>query len=200
MAARNAADGGSGLPGPPFFRHAPNPSATATHQDTDMKLDAYDIRILATLQRDGRITKLKLAEEIGLSPSPCWERMKRLQEAGFIRGFHADVDVAKVVRATTVFVEVTLNSHGAEDFERFEAAVHDVPEIVECQAIGGGADYIMKVVTTDIEAYQALIDRLLAAKVGIGRYFTYIVTKPVKRPRGAPLAHLMEQAGKPLGG
>jgi Lrp/AsnC family transcriptional regulator of ectoine degradation len=163
-----------------------------------MKLDAYDIRILATLQRDGRITKLKLAEQIGLSPSPCWERMKRLQEAGYIRGFHADVDVAKVVRITTVFVEVTLASHGAEDFARFEAAVQDVPEIVECQAIGGGADYIMKVVTTDIEAYQALIDRLLAERVGIGRYFTYIVTKPVKCPQGAPLPHLLERAGRQI--
>lgn len=166
-----------------------------------MKLDSYDIKILATLQRDGRITKLKLAEAIGLSPSPCWERMRRLQEAGLIRGFHADVDVAKVVRTTTVFVEVTLQNHQAEDFAHFEAAVQDVPEIVECQAIGGGADYIMKVVTTDIESYQNLIDRLLDAKIGIGRYFTYIVTKPVKPPRGAPLEHLLAQAGQqPNGG
>lgn len=158
-----------------------------------MKLDAYDVRILATLQRDGRITKLKLAEAIGLSPSPCWERMKRLQQAGYIRGFHADIDVAKVLRITTLFVEVTLQNHAAEDFARFEAAVQEVPEIVECQAIGGGADYIMKVVTTDIDAYQDLIDRLLTAEVGIGRYFTYVVTKSVKRPREAPLEHLLEQ-------
>lgn len=159
-----------------------------------MKLDSYDIRILATLQGDGRITKLKLAEAIGLSPSPCWERMRRLQEAGIIRGFHAEVDVARVIRITTVFVEVTLNRHEAEDFERFERAVREVPEIVECQAIGGGADYIMKVVALDIEHYQRLIDELLAAKVGIGRYFTYVVTKPVKAPRATPLAHLIARA------
>lgn len=162
-------------------------------RNAGMKLDEYDIRILATLQRHGRITKLKLAEEIGLSPSPCWERMHRLQKAGYIRGFHADIDVAKVVRTATVFVEVTLQSHAAGDFERFEHAVQDIPEIVECQAIGGGADYIMKVVTTDIEAYQDLIDALLEARVGIGRYFTYIVTKPVKRPQGVPLARLIER-------
>ncbi len=160
-----------------------------------MKFDSYDIKILATLQRDGRITKLKLAEAIGLSPSPCWERMRRLQDAGLIRGFHADIDVARVVRTTTVYVEVTLQNHAAEDFARFEAAIQEVPEIVECQAIGGGADYIMKVVTTDIEAYQELIDRLLESEIGIGRYFTYIVTKPVKPPRGAPLEHLLAQAG-----
>lgn len=156
-----------------------------------MKLDSYDVRILATLQRDGRITKLKLAEAIGLSPSPCWERMKRLQEAGYIRGFYADIDVAKVVRTASVFVEVTLQTHGAQDFQRFEDAMQEVPEIVECQAIGGGADYIMKVVTTDIEAYQALIDRLLAADLGIARYFTYFVTKAVKPPKGPPLEHLL---------
>ncbi len=159
-----------------------------------MKLDSYDIKILATLQRDGRITKLKLAEAIGLSPSPCWERMRRLQEAGYIHGFHADVDVARVIHVTTVFVEVTLNRHEAEDFELFERAVQGVPEIVECQAIGGGADYILKVVTLDIEHYQRMIDDLLTARVGIGRYFTYIVTKPVKRARGVPLAYLLEQA------
>lgn len=157
-----------------------------------MKLDSYDVRILATLQRDGRITKLKLAETIGLSPSPCWERMKRLENAGYIRGFHADVDVAKITRIETVFVEITLQSHAAEDFARFESAVQDIPQIVECQAIGGGADYIMKVVTTSIEAYQNLIDGLLSAHLGIGRYFTYIVTKPVKPARGAPLEHLLD--------
>ncbi len=165
-----------------------------------MKLDATDVRILATLQRDGRITKLKLAEAVGLSPSPCWERMRRLQEAGYIRGFHADVDVAKVVRTTTVFVEVTLHSHGGDDFQRFERAVQDVPEIVECHAIGGGADYVMKIVTTDIERYQALIDELLAARIGIGRYFTYIVTKPVKRLAGPALHTLLERAEGPATG
>ncbi len=156
-----------------------------------MKLDSYDVKILATLQRDGRITKLKLAEAIGLSPSPCWERMKRLQKAGYIRGFYADIDVAKVVRTASVFVEVTLQTHGTRDFQRFEDAVQEVPEIVECQAIGGGADYIMKVVTTDIEAYQTLIERLLSADLGIARYFTYFVTKPVKPPQGPPLEHLL---------
>lgn len=157
-----------------------------------MKLDATDVRILATLQRDGRITKLKLAEAVGLSPSPCWERMRRLQDAGYICGFHADVDVPKVVRTTTVFVEITLHSHGGEDFRRFEQAILDRPEVVECHAIGGGVDYVMKVVTTDIERYQALIDELLAAKVGIGRYFTYIMTKPVKRLSGPPLQTLLD--------
>jgi len=156
-----------------------------------MKLDAIDVRILATLQRDGRITKLKLAEAVGLSPSPCWERMRRLQEAGYIRGFHADIDVPRVVRTTTVYVEVTLQSHAGEDFDRFEGAVLERDEIVECHAVGGGADYMLKVVTTDVARYQALIDDLLAAHIGIGRYFTYIVTKQVKRLPGPSLQRLI---------
>ncbi|MBK1699065.1 Lrp/AsnC family transcriptional regulator [Rhodovibrio salinarum] len=159
-----------------------------------MKLDAYDVRILATLQQEGRITKLKLAERIGLSPSPCWERMRRLEQAGVIRGFHADIDAAKVVRVTTVFVEVTLSSHRGEDFARFEAAVNAREEILECWSISGGSDYLLKVVTTDIERYQALIDDLLAAEIAISRYFTYIVTKRVKQAPGAPLATLQRLA------
>jgi Lrp/AsnC family transcriptional regulator of ectoine degradation len=159
-----------------------------------IKLDAYDVRILATLQQEGRITKLKLAERIGLSPSPCWERMRRLEDAGIIRGFHADLDVAKVVRITTVFVEVTLSSHRGTDFAGFETAVNARPEIVECWSISGGTDYLLKVVTVDIERYQALIDDLLAADIAIGRYFTYIVTKRVKEAPGAPLETLQQLA------
>jgi len=158
------------------------------------RLDAYDIKILATLQRHGRITKLKLAEEINLSPSPCWERMRRLEQHGFIRGYHANVDIEAVLKVTTVLVEVTLASHHAEDFERFERTVMAYPEIVECYSTGGGIDYLLKVVTLDIDCYQQFIDNLLWAQIGIDRYFTYIVTKHVKRDREAPLVHLMRKA------
>lgn len=160
-----------------------------------MKLDAFDIRILSALQRDGRMTKLRLADEIGLSPSPCWERMRRLGEAGLIRGFHADVDHEKILHTATIFVEITLESHQATDFQRFQDAILDIPEIVECHGTGGGIDYLMKVVALDIDHYQRVIDGLLAADIGIDRYFTYIVTRQVKRSAGMPLEHLLERAG-----
>ena len=96
------------------------------------KLDAFDIKILAALQRNGRMTKLKLAEEINLSPSPCWERLRRLEEAGIIRGYHAEIDIDQLTRSTVVFVEVTLQSHQAHDFRRFEDTIKEIPEIVEC--------------------------------------------------------------------
>lgn len=143
-------------------------------------LDPIDLRILATLQREGRITKLALADRVGLSASPCWERLRRLESAGIIAGYHARVAVRLLGPVATVFAEVTLGSHRQADFARFEAAVREVPEIVECWALGGGVDYLLKVVTRDVDAYQRLIDGLLAAELGIDRYFTYVVTKPVK--------------------
>lgn len=162
-----------------------------------MKLDAYDVRILVALQHNGRMTKLRLAEEIGLSPSPCWERMRRLEKAGLIRGYHADVEHERILHTATILVEITLRSHQARDFERFQEAIADVPEVVECYATGGGIDYLLKVVTLDIDHYQRIIDDLLEADVGIDRYFTYIVTREVKRSAGMPLTHLLERAGDP---
>lgn len=162
-----------------------------------MKLDTYDVRILAALQRDGRMTKLRLAEEIGLSPSPCWERMRRLEKAGLIRGYHADIATDQLLHPATILVEITLRSHQARDFERFQHAIADVPEIVECYATGGGIDYLLKVVALDIDHYQRVIDGLLTAEVGIDRYFTYIVTKQVKTAHGMPLVHLLQRAGDP---
>ena len=151
------------------------------------RLDAIDIKILATLQKEGRITKLALAERVNLSPTPCWERLKRLQNAGFIAGYRAEIVLAKLGSATTVLVEVTLKQHRIEDFEVFERTVRQVPEIVECLATGGGIDYLLKIVSPDIDAYQRLIDELLTANIGIDRYFTYVVTRTVKSAAQAPV-------------
>ena len=151
------------------------------------RLDAIDLKILATLQKEGRITKLALAERVNLSPTPCWERLKRLEKAGFIEGYRADIALAKLGGATTVLVEITLKQHRFEDFEIFERAVRNVPEIVECLATGGGIDYLLKVVAADIDAYQRLIDELLTAGIGIERYFTYVVTRIVKSAPQAPV-------------
>jgi Lrp/AsnC family transcriptional regulator of ectoine degradation len=157
-----------------------------------IRLDEQDIRILAALQRDGRMTKVKLAEEINLSPSPCWERLRRLEDAGLIAGYHAHINIDLLMRPTTVLLEVSLRHHRREDFERFENAVQDIPEILECYAVGGGVDYFLKVVARDVDSYQRLIDRLLVDDaIGIDRYFTYIVTKPVKRTVELPLEELL---------
>jgi Lrp/AsnC family transcriptional regulator of ectoine degradation len=156
-----------------------------------MKLDTLDLKILCALQADGRITKLKLAEAVNLSPSACFERMRRLEQQGLITGYHADVDLAKLMRASFIFVEVTLKTHRRVDFQRFEDHINAIPEVLECYAIGGGVDYILKMVATDIAHYQDEIDALLEADIGIDRYFTYIVTKPVKRSLEYPVRDLL---------
>ncbi len=159
-----------------------------------MKLDSIDLRILEAVQREGRITKLALAEKVGLSPTPAWLRLRKLEKAGIIAGYHAAVDLRFVVPLTAVLVEVTLHSHRQADFDRFERAVRDLPEIVACWSVGGGVDYLLKVVCRDIDAYQRLIDGLLARELGIERYFTYIVTRTVKEEIGPPVETLLDGA------
>lgn len=153
-----------------------------------MKLDAIDLRILEAVQRDGRITKLKLAELAGLSPTPCWLRLRKLEQSGIIAGWHARLAPRRIATFATVLVEVTLANHRQADFERFEVAVTGMEEVVACWSVGGGVDYFLKLVAKDIDAYQRLIDRMLAAEIGIDRYFTYIVTKTVKEDGPLPMA------------
>ena len=156
-----------------------------------MKLDAIDLRILDAIQRDGRITKLALAEKAGLSPTPCWLRLRKLEKAGIVSGYHARVAVRKVAPVATVMMEVTLGAHRQADFDRFERAVATIPEIVACWSVGGGVDYFLKIMAPDIDAYQRFVDGLLDRELGIDRYFTYIVTKTVKEETVLPLDTLL---------
>ncbi len=146
----------------------------------DLRLDNRDIAILAILSREGRIAKTELAARVNLSPTPCWDRMRRLERAGLIRGYRAEIDLALLGPHVQVFVTVELDSHRAESFQTFERAVAGTPAITGCWAIGGGYDYLMQVVAPDIAGFQALMDGLLDSRAGLRRYFSYIVTKPVK--------------------
>jgi Lrp/AsnC family transcriptional regulator of ectoine degradation len=158
---------------------------------TGIKLDAIDLRILDAIQRDGRITKLALAEKVGLSPTPCWMRLAKLEKAGVVSGYHAKVAVRTIAPVATVLMEVTLGNHRQADFDRFERAVRDIPEIVACWSVGGGVDYVLKVMARDIDAYQRLVDALLERELGIDRYFTYIVIKTVKEETVLPVQELV---------
>ena len=151
------------------------------------RLDAIDLKILDAVQRDGRITKLALAERVGLSPTPCWMRLNRLEKAGIVAGYHARVSMRSIAPVAMVLMEVTLGSHRQADFDRFERAIRDVPEIVACWSVGGGVDYVLKVMARDIDAYQRLVDGLLEREIGIDRYFTYIVTRTVKEETVLPV-------------
>lgn len=156
-----------------------------------MRLDDRDIAILRVLSTEGRITKAALAERIGLSPTPAWERLRKLEEAGLIEGYRAEIALRKLGPHVTVFMAAELADHTGPSFRAFEAAVKRYDEVVACWALGGGFDYLLQIVTRDIDAYQRLIDAMLDARIGLARYFTYIVTKPVKAPAAPPFEALL---------
>ena len=97
--------------------------------DSHMKLDAIDLRILEAVQDDGRITKLALAERVGLSPTPCWLRLRKLEKAGIITGYHAQLAPRRIAPVASVMVEITLANHRQSDFDRFERTIAAIPEI-----------------------------------------------------------------------
>ena len=141
------------------------------------KLDRIDIRILAELQRSGRITNIDLAEAVALSPSPCLQRVKRLEKAGCIVSYHAHIDLAKLGETTTIFTEITLSDHHRENFRKFEEKIADVDEVIECHLVSGGYDYLLRFLTRGINHYQAVIEDVLDRDIGIEKYFSYIVIK-----------------------
>lgn len=143
-------------------------------------LDDRDIKILEILQREGRITKTDLAAKVNLSPTPCWERLKKLETSGFITGFSANVDIRKIAPVTEVMVQITLSNHRTEDFKRFEDEVDRTHEIINCWSISGGVDYMLRLVVADVEDYQRVMEVLLDAEIGIEKYFGYIVVKETK--------------------
>ncbi len=157
-----------------------------------IKLDARDFDILRVLAREGRISKAALAGKIGLSPTPAWERLKKLENAGLIDGYRAEINLRKLGPTVTVFVAAELADHTQASFQTFEASLQTHEEIIACWALGGGFDYLLQIVTRDIDAYQRLIDTLLDARIGIARYFTYIVTKQVKGGGPPPLGLFMD--------
>lgn len=152
-----------------------------------IRLDERDIAILKVLAGDGRISKTALAERVGLSPTPCWNRLKRLEKAALIERYLAEINLKKIAPHVTVFVAAELADHTAASFRAFEEAVQRYDEVVGCWSLGGGFDYLMQIVTGDIDAYQRLIDEMLEARIGLKRYYTYVVTKPVKTGGPPPL-------------
>ncbi|CAM2156178.1 MULTISPECIES: Lrp/AsnC family transcriptional regulator [Paraburkholderia] len=144
---------------------------------TNMQLDRLDLRILSQLQNNGRMTNVDLAEAVGLSASPCLNRVKRLEQAGFISGYSAQICMEKIGDILTVFTEVTLSDHHREDFIRFEKAVKELDEVIECHLVSGGYDYLLKVVARGVNHYQEVMEGLLERNVGIEKYFSYIVIK-----------------------
>ncbi len=151
-----------------------------------IKLDSRDIQILSILQTEGRIAKTALAERVNLSSTPCWERLKRLENAGIIEGYGANISWSAIGVQTIIFMEAEISSHQSKDFEVFEMAMKKADSVLECWGVGGGLDYLLKIIVKDINEYQCLVDSWLSSSIGLKRYFTYIVTKRVKESHSIP--------------
>ncbi|MDE1165538.1 MAG: Lrp/AsnC family transcriptional regulator [Pseudomonas sp.] len=156
-----------------------------------VKLDRIDINILVELQKDGRMTNVSLADAVGLSASPCLQRVKRLESAGYISSYKAHINLAKITDSVTIFTEVTLSDHKREDFAKFEANIRQVDEVLECHLISGGYDYLVRFMTRSIQHYQEVIESIIDKNIGIAKYFSYIVIKSPVMKEVVPLRKLL---------
>ena len=153
-----------------------------------MDLDRYSLQILAELQRDARQTVQQLSASVGLSPTPCWKRVKDLEAAGVIRGYTALVDREKVGLNLSVVVEVNLKEHREDLVHKFERAVVASPQIVHCVSTTGQADYILTVLIADIKAYEQFLHDTIFKLPGVTHVRSSIVLKEVKQETRLPVA------------
>ena len=144
------------------------------------KLDERDIQILSILQSEGRITKTALADKLNLSLTPSWDRLQRLEEAGIIESYGAKLSSSFLSNFHLVITEVELESHKQGQFARFEEAIMGFDEVLSCWSVGGGLDYILKVLVNDVADYQDFLKRVLKADIGLRRYFSYAVLDRIK--------------------
>jgi Lrp/AsnC family leucine-responsive transcriptional regulator len=156
------------------------------------QLDKMDIRILRELQRDGAITNLELAEKVGLSPSPCARRVKQLEDNGVIRGQVTLLDAAQLNLKLTALIQISMDRHTPDRFEKFEAKVASYPEVIECLLITGqSADYQLKVVVPDMQYYQEFLLNKITRIEGVSDVHSSFMLREVINSTQLPLDHLL---------
>ncbi len=158
-----------------------------------ISLDAIDRRILERLQHDGRLSNADLAEQVGLSSSPCWRRVKALEEAGVIKGYAAQVDAKSVGLSVNVFVSVSLSTQNEKALKDFERAAAERPEVMECYLMTGDSDYLLRVVVPDLEAYERFVMDFTKIQ-GIAQIRSSFALRPVKQGAALPLARAEGEA------
>jgi Lrp/AsnC family transcriptional regulator, leucine-responsive regulatory protein len=156
----------------------------------NLVLDAKDRRIIAELQADARLSKVELADTVGLSPSPCLRRVKRLERQGYIEGYRAALRRDRVGLGFSVFVSVKIDGHANERALKFEEAINAMPEVIACHLVSGEADYFLEVVVPDLEFYQRfLVGKLLSMPI-VREVRSNIAIQTLKAGAPLPLAHL----------
>lgn len=143
-------------------------------------LDRIDHNILRLLQEHGRLSNVDLAKRVNLSPTPCLERVRRLERAGYITGYRAELDPVMLDQALTVFVQMTLDRTTPDVFDLFKAKVQDLHEVVECHMVAGGFDYLLKIRVRDMTAFRHFLGEQLTNLPGVLTTHTYVVMEGVK--------------------
>lgn len=154
------------------------------------KLDAIDVAILTELSRDGRLPNVALAKAVGLSATPCAERVRALEAAGVIRGYSVDLDAERLGLGLLVFIEVAIDRTSEDAFDAFRDAMLAIPQVQECHMVAGGFDYLVKVRVQDMAAYRAFLGDVLSKVPGIRETHSYAVMERVKDARALDLSHL----------
>ena len=156
-----------------------------------MKLDRTDRRILEEIQRNGRISNLELADAVGLSPTPCSRRVKRLEDSGIIDRHVTLLNQSRLGLKLTAFITITMDRHTPERFDNFEKQLSEFPEVIECAVVtGNAADYLVKAVVPDMEYYEAFLLGKLTRIEGVTGVQSSFVLRPVVRKTELPLDHI----------
>ncbi|TPG08473.1 Lrp/AsnC family transcriptional regulator [Sphingomonas oligophenolica] len=153
-----------------------------------MAFDRIDRQILAHLQEDGRMTNVELADRVGLTAPPCLRRVRALEEAGIIRGYHADLDPASLGFPITVFAMVSLRSQAELDLAAFEAHVATIPEVRECHMLNGEIDFILKIVAGDLKGFQEILTTQLTPAPNVASVKTSLTIRTAKSLSGIPVS------------
>jgi len=150
-------------------------------------LDKIDRRLLAELQAEGRVTNVDLARRVGLTAPPCLRRVRALEEEGVIRGYHADLDASKLGFAITVFAMVSLRSQAEEDLKAFEDHIAKLDEVRECHMLNGEIDFILKIVSRDLQSFQEFLTSKLTPAPNVASVKTSLTIRTSKHMPGVPL-------------
>ena len=150
-------------------------------------LDDIDMRLLGELQSQGRITNVELAQRVGLTAPPCLRRVRALEEAGVIRGYHAELDPSKLGFALTVFAMVSLKSQAEDALREFEAAMKELPEVREVHMLNGEIDFILKIVAHDLQGFQEFLTSKLTPAPNVASVKTSLTIRTSKHEPGVPL-------------
>lgn len=150
-------------------------------------LDKIDRRLLAELQAEGRVTNVDLAHRVGLTAPPCLRRVRTLEEQGVIRGYHAELDPAKLGFSIMVFAMVSLKSQAEEDLRAFEDHIKGLPEVRECHMLNGEIDFILKIVSKDLQSFQEFLTSKLTPAPNVASVKTSLTIRTAKQQPGVPL-------------